>query len=358
MRLESWWEMSRTISSLAGCVLALGVLTACGSAPDYAGAGHGDVVVQVKSGDSAAQIGNRLKAAGVVQSVDGFVKAAANDPAAAGIQPGSYHLKLEMSSEAALAVLDDPNNMVHTGVVVREGAKVSEVIEAITSSSKITKDQVVAALEKPASLGLPKEAGGDIEGYLGPATYTVTPGETATQLLKQMVAQAVTLHSSIDLKAKAGAVGLTPEQVVVVASIIEKEARRPQDYPKVARAIYNRLKQGMPLQSDATVAYANDVKGAIWTTAEQRNNTSPYNTYQHTGLPPGPINSPGKATLEAALKPADGPWLYWVVVNLKTGETVFSTTFADHQKAVAQFNEYCRTESASHCGTVGGTPTP
>jgi UPF0755 protein len=213
----------------------------------------------------------------------------------------------------------------------------------------------VAALENTSALGLPSWANGDVEGFLAPATYEVTPGETAAQLIKQMVSKAVQDYASMNLASRAQSVGLTPEQVITVASILEKEARRTEDFPKVARAIYNRLKINMALQSDATVAYASNLSGAIWTTAAQRNNSSPYNTYKHTGLPPGPINSPGQTTLEAALNPASGPWLYWVVVNLQTGETVFSTTFAEHDAAVQQFHHYCETQSASHCGTVGGT---
>jgi UPF0755 protein len=161
-----------------------------------------------------------------------------------------------------------------------------------------------------------------------------------------MVAKTTAVHKSLDIDAGARKLGLTPEQLVTVASILEYEASRDQDYPKVARAIYNRLKAGMPLQSDATVSYAAGVSGQIWTTDAQRSNSSPYNTYQHTGLPPGPIGSPGQTTLEAAMHPTPGPWLYWVVVNLRTGETVFSTTYAEHQKAVAQFRQYCTTSSA------------
>src|SRR5581483_7070265 len=115
--------LNKRISALAGCVLALGVLTACGSAPDYSGAGHGDVTIQVKSGDTAAAIGNTLKAAGVVESVDAFIKAAAADPAAAGIQPGSYKLHLQMSSAEALKILDDPANRSATGVTIIEGSR-------------------------------------------------------------------------------------------------------------------------------------------------------------------------------------------------------------------------------------------
>ena len=101
-----------------------------------------------------------------------------------------------------------------------------------------------------------------------------------------------------------------------------------------------------PLQSDATVSYANKVSGEIWTTQAMRNNASPYNTYQHTGLPPGPIGNPGETTLKAALNPATGTWLYWIVVNLKTGKTVFSNTLAEHNAAKQQFIEYCKTSDA------------
>jgi UPF0755 protein len=251
-----------------------------------------------------------------------------------------------MKATDALAVLINPKSLIQDAVVVPEGARVAQIVDTIVQRSDITRSAVLAALKNPTALGLPPEAKGNPEGYLFPATYEVVPGETATELLKQMVAKAAQVDKELDLTDRAADVGLTPEQVVTVASILEYEAKRTEDYPKVARAIYNRLKAGMPLQSDATVSYANKVSGQVWTTQAMRSNSSPYNTYQHTGLPPGPIGNPGEATLKAALNPADGPWLYWVVVNLKTGETVFSTTLAEHNKAVAQFQEYCKTSDA------------
>lgn len=317
-----------------------------GGAPDYSGPGSGKVVFEVHQGDTASAIGNNLKAAAVVKSVDAFVDAARSDDRSRGIQVGYYALRKHMKASDALAVLVDPKNLVQSVVTVPEGARVADVVATIVAKTKITKAAVVAALEHPARLGLPASADGDVEGYLFPATYSVPPGQTAVGLLKQMVAKAKAEFASLGVSSGASSVGLTPEQVITVASILEFEASRDEDYPKVARAIYNRLKDGMRLQSDATVSYANKLSGQVWTTLEQRNNASPYNTYQHDGLPPGPIGNPGAKTIEAAMHPADGPWLYWVVVNLKTGETVFSTTYADHQKAVAQFREYCKTSTA------------
>jgi UPF0755 protein len=317
-----------------------------GGPADYSGPGAGRVVVQVHEGDSSTAIGRTLKENGVVKSVEAFTDAARGNAKSRTIQVGYYALKKQMKASAALAVLIDPDNLVQSVVVVPEGARVRDIVKTIVARTDIGRAAVVKALSQPDRIGLPAEAGGNPEGYLFPATYTVPPGQTAVGLLRQMVAKTVAVHRDLDVDAAAKRLGLTTEQVVTVASILEYEAKRDEDYPKVARAIYNRLDQGMKLQSDATVSYAAGVSGQIWTTAEQRSNASPYNTYRHAGLPPGPIGSPGEKTLEAAMRPAEGPWLYWVVVNLRTGETVMSTTYAEHQQAVARFRDYCKTSDA------------
>lgn len=340
---------NKQISALAGCVLAVGVLTACGGSPDYAGVGHGDVVIQVKPGDTAAAIGNTLKAAGVVQSVDAFVKAAANDPAAQGIQPGSYRMHLQMSSAAALKVLDDPKNRSSTGVTVIEGSRVADVVDAIVKHTKFTRAQVEAALAHPEKLGLPSWANNDPEGFLFPATYDVTKGQTATDLLREMVAKAVAVDAAVGLPAAAAKVGLSPRQVVTMASLLQWEGKREHDLPKIARVFYNRLAQHMMLQSDATVAFANGVTGTVWTTPAQRANPSLYNTYAHYGLPPGPIGSPSQEALTVALNPAAGPWLYFVPINLETGETAFSVTYADQQTNTAKLNAWCARTHSPNC---------
>jgi UPF0755 protein len=154
------------------------------------------------------------------------------------------------------------------------------------------------------------------------------------------------VEKDLGITKKARALGYTVDQIMTVASILEYEASRDEDYPKVARAIYNRLDIGMALQSDATVAFANNLSGTVYTTPAQRQIDSPYNTYKYTGLPPGPIGSPGEKTIKAALDPAQGDWLYWVVVNLETGETRFNSTFAGHQRDVAAFHQYCETSDA------------
>ena len=156
-----------------------------------------------------------------------------------------------------------------------------------------------------------------------------------------MVAKTVEVEKSLDIEAKAKALGLTVEEILTVASIIEYEANVSEDYPKMARVLYNRLDDDMPLQLDSTVAYVSKRSGDIWTTAEERSNTSAYNTYANQGLPPGPIGSPGEETIKAALNPAEGTWLFFVP-DYEAKTTRFSTTLAEHNKWVEKLRAYCR----------------
>lgn len=318
-----------------------------GGAPDYSSTstkpGADAVLIEVRSGDNAAAIGRTLKAAGVVKSVDAFVDAATADDRSRGIQVGFYRLNKELKASAALSVLVNPDNLIKTTVTIPEGARLSSIPKLIASKTDFTEKQVKAAMSKPAALGLPAEADGNLEGYLFPATYNVLPGATAKSLLTQMVDKAKAVEKELGVATKAAALGLTPHQVITVASILEYEANRDEDYAKVARVLYNRIQAGMALQLDSTVAYAYNITGRVTTTDAERNDaSSPYNTYQHQGLPPGPIGSPGAKTIEAALNPASGDWLYFVLVDLDTGETRFNDSFAGHQQDVQAFRSWCQ----------------
>lgn len=303
---------------------------------DWDGAGTGSVDVKVAAGDTGRAIGRTLAGAGVVKTQNAFVAAAAAQPGAAGIQPGTYRLKEHMSAAAAVALLLDPAAKVTTRLTVPEGLRAEQVYALIEKNTPITDDEVRAALADPAALGLPAAAGGNVEGYLFPATYDVDPDETAAELLTAMVAQSSKVLAQL---------GVAPEQahdVVVTASIAQKEARSAEDMAKVVRVLDNRMAIGMDLQLDSTVSYAVGSSSVVTTTAEQRATPSPYNTYLNPGLPAGPISNPGEDALRAALAPADGPWLFFVTVNLETGETRFATTGAEHQANVALFQQYLR----------------
>jgi UPF0755 protein len=309
--------------------------------PDFAGPGSGSVLYEVKDGATSADIGRELKSKGVVKSVDAFNEAAREDERSRNIQVGYYQLKKQMRASEALTVLVDPDNLMQDLVVVPEGARVRQIVATIVDKTDITRKAVTAALADPEAIGLPAEANGNPEGYLFPATYTVPPKQDALGLVKQMVAKTVEVEQSLDVATKARALRLTPKQIVTVASILEYEVNRSEDYPRAARVIYNRLKRDMPLQMDSTVAYLSQREGDIFTTEEERANPSAYNTYRNTGLPPGPIGSPGEETIEAALNPADGDWLYFVA-DVEANTTRFSTTLKQHNKWVEKLRAYCR----------------
>jgi UPF0755 protein len=299
-----------------------------GGADDYSGSGSGSVEVVIPAGATGDKIGEALEAAGVVKSAEGFYQEIVGDDRAGSIQPGTYRLHQRMSSEAALDALLDRANRVEITVVIPEGSRVDQIVDAITTSTNISKSDVEDALGDADAIGLPDAADGNPEGYLFPATYTVDDGMTAVDLLRQMVDQTKKVEEELDISGRAESLGLSEEQLLTVASILEYEARRDEDYPKVARVLYNRLDEDIPLQLDSTVSYVSKRKGDVWTTEAERADPSEYNTYQHIGLPPGPIGSPGRKTIEAALNPAEGDWLYFLAD--KQGVTHFSKTYEQH----------------------------
>lgn len=316
--------------------------TRLASAPDFEGPGTGEVVYQVEDGSTSAQIGRDLKEAGVVASVDAFTEAARLEEDSRNIQVGYYQLQEKMKASDALDVLVDPANLVQALVTVPEGARVRQVVDSIAKNTDIRRRAVVRALADGDAIGLPAEAEGNPEGYLFPATYTVPPKMTAVELISQMVAKTKEVEASLDIETRAAALGLTPEEVLTVASILEYEANKSEDYPRVARVLYNRLDDDMALQLDSTVSYVSGRSGDVWTTSAERDSDSQYNTYRYAGLPPGPIGSPGEETIEAALKPAKGDWLFFVP-DYEADTTRFSVTLAEHNRWVEKLREYCRT---------------
>ena len=312
---------------------------------DYAGPGNGSVLFQVEKGDTASDMAPALADDDVVASSGAFLDAARKDDRSTTIQVGYYPLKRRMSASQALAVLVDPSKQVQSKVTVPEGSRVRDIVKTIVARTDFTKAELTKLLASPGQLGLPAAAKGNPEGYLYPATYLVTPNMDAKDLLTQMVAKSVSVDRELDLATAARKVNLSAEQVLTVASILEYEANRSADYPKVARVIYNRLNKDMPLQLDSTVSYVSGRQGDVWTTAAERDSDSEYNTYKSAGLPPGPIGSPGQETIEAALNPAKGSYLYFVP-DFAKGTTLFADTLAQHQKNVAKAQEYCRTHSS------------
>jgi len=331
------WPVLVAVAALLvfGLAVFLGLRSLGGSSNDFQGQGDGSVTVVVAPGDSLRQIGRTLADAGVVSDAGAFVDAASSDPRAQSIEPGTYTLRSHMSAAAAVALMLDPSSRQVRKLVIPEGWRQDKIIDAAAKATGLSTDQIKASLSRAATLGLPTYAAGSTEGFLFPATYDFQPGVTSDQVVTAMLKRFNQSAMQLDLEASAKATGRTPLEIVTVASILEIEAG-PDDYDKVARVIYNRLAAGMPLQLDSTVNYALGVS-SLKLTADQLKTDSPYNTYLNKGLPPGPIDAPGDAALQAALNPATGSWLYFVTTDPKTKKTEFATSYADFLALKKQF---------------------
>lgn len=319
-------------------------------APDYTGTGTGSVVVEVQDGDNATDIANTLVGQDVVKSVEAFTDAAMANPESTGIQVGFYKMKKQMSAESALDVLIDPGNMVQSAVTVPEGYRLEQIIATLAKETDFSKRQYEKVLRRPNAIGLPPYANGNAEGYLFPATYMLPPNATPKSVLTMMVDRWRQAAEEADLVAAAERLGYTPAELMVVASLVEAESNRDADRGKVARVIYNRLETDATnglLQIDAAVNYAHDRDLGIALTTDDLEIDSPYNTYKNPGLPPTPIEAPGDAAIEAAANPTDGPWVFYVTVNLRTGETKFTESYDEFLEFKAEYKEYCATQSDS-----------
>lgn len=237
--------------------------------------------------------------------------------------------------------LDDARLLIPEGLTVDQvAARVGDIKghSAASFLSALSGGEVHSTfLPASAPGGSPGASDERWEGILFPDTYFVSPGETDVEIAQQMADQFEQTASSLGLVAGAPAQGLTPSQVITVASIVQREAKSPSDMAKVAEVIYNRLKVGMKLQLDSTVDYALAQQGETVTseiTDAQESIPSPYNTYVISGLPPGPISLPGNAALEAALHPTAGPWLYYVTID-RQGDLAFATSLAGQNANIA-----------------------
>jgi UPF0755 protein len=318
---------------------------------DYSGTGSGQATIEVREGDTGADIGNTLKGKGVVKSVEAFIDAYAANPRSTSIQVGFYQLSKKMKASAAVKSMIDPKNLIEDSITVPEGLRLVEVVDLLADKTDFSKAQFNKVLAKPGKIGLPAYAKGNAEGYLFPATYALAPAATPESVLRNMVERWKQAADQAGLAAAAARLGYTEAELMTIASLVEAEGRG-EDMPKIARVIYNRLEKpdngitnGL-LQIDATVNYAIGRNLGVALTQAELDVDSPYNTRKYPGLPPGPIEAPGDDAIAAAAKPADGNWLFYVTVNLKTGETKFTSSYDQFLKFADELDKYCTTSDS------------
>ena len=320
--------------SVVFIVLIGGILFWNHNHPDLdfpAGTAGPEIEVNIPAGSSGVEIGRILAKEGVVKTSVIFFRAATADKRAESISAGLYLVNTHLSAKEAIEQLLDKKRLQGKFLII-EGARLSE-IKANLVKIGFTAEKVDKALN---SIKTPRGFETDnLEGLLFPANYTILPDEEVSTLLQGALDRFVQELKNISFDDYAKELNLKPAELLTIASIVQAEGFTDEDFGKVSRVIYNRLKIGMPLQMDSTLLYANKSRGEIRVTNRELKIASKYNTYQYKGLPPGPIGSPGGAALEATIKPTPGNWLYFVTVS--PGETKFTNSYSEFLTFKAEF---------------------
>lgn len=304
-------------------------------ARDYPGPGYGSVQFTVYANDTATEIGERLAAQHVVASKRVFVNAVEADNDQSNLQPGTFDLKYHMSAQEAIAILVNPDKAKDLIQIRSDTRAIDIVSQTVADNPAWTAAEVTAALNNKGVGVLPTCANGSYEGWLQPGTYDPKSYKTPADMLAAMVKARIAALDALKVPT-----GPEREKILTIASIIGGEVNQSQYYGKVSRVIANRLAQNMPLGMDSVIAYGNNTQDSELTETMLTDASNPYNDRIHAGLPPTPINQPNSEMIEAAMNPTPGDWLYFVTVNLDTGETEFTDNNAQFQQYKSQYEAW------------------
>ncbi len=330
-----------------------------GPGDDYTGNGKRDIVIQIKDGDSTTMVGETLQNEQVIKTVRAFVDAAHGNSKISSIQPGFYRMRTEIPAANAVARLADPNSRVGR-LVIPEGRQLDDTTDMKTNvvnpgiftlisratcvdfdgdqrcvsaqdlRAAATNSSTTALAVPPWAVEPVTELGKDhrrIEGLIAPGTFNVDPSAAPETILSNLISAGAVEYMKSGLVDTAQAMGLSPYDILVVASLVQQESKT-QDFAKVARVIYNRLHAHHTLEFDSTVNYPLD-RREVATTDGDRAQKTPWNTYVSQGLPATAICSPGVDALNAAERPEPGDWLYFVTIDGQ-GTTLFTKDYQQH----------------------------
>ena len=287
------------------------------------------VSLEIPEGATTSEIAEILEGKNVIRSGFAFRLAARIQGLGSSIGAGRYALQTNMRLQEALDVLEQGPIVETFMVTIPEGLRVEQVADRVAEELGLDGKSFLQSAESGGHVMPPylPEGTPTVEGFLFPKTYEFTTDVTEEQVIQRLLDQFGEEVSELDWN-RTGQLGLDPYEVVVLASLIEREARVDKERPKIASVIYNRLRQEMLLQIDATVEYALP-KHKNRLTYEDYEYPSPYNTYLNPGLPPTPIASPSLASIRAALHPAATDFLFYLVVDPGTGEHAFAETYQE-----------------------------
>jgi UPF0755 protein len=317
----------------AALVLGLGLLggafTLALQPPSEA---DGEIVVEIPRGAALSGVAGILESAGVIRSARAFELLARFREQAGALRAGEYAFAPNLRAAEVLDRLAAGAVMTHR-VVVPEGLRMEEVAARIEAAGLGSAAEFLSVAREPAMAAGLGIQGASLEGYLFPETYELAKGIPAREIVHLMVDHFFAVWRGVEPQATAK--GLSMHDVVVLASLVEKETAAAQERPLVAAVFLNRLERGMRLETDPAVIYGIANFDGNLRRVHLADVTNPYNTYQHAGLPPGPIASPGAAALRAVVDPAEADYLYFVA--RKDGTHQFSRSYGDHVRAVNRF---------------------
>ncbi len=338
----------KSLLRLAVAIVAIGLVTAglylfrSGTPidPDYpSGSASAEVLLNVPIGASGSEIARLLFEKNVIKSISVFFRLAVTDTSSATIAPGVHRLRTHIPAREALSELLDPTRIPDL-IKITEGAWTQEVLAQMERRG-FKKSELLKALERVVR---PVGISGS-EGILFPAQYSFAVKTPALVALQAMVDR---FSSEATMSGLLSATGnFSPQQLLTIASLVQAEGDS-KDFAKISRVVRNRISTGMPLQFDTTVQYITRTRGQVFLSTNATRMKSPFNTYLHYGLPPGPIANPGRAAMDAALHPVQGDWLYFITV--KPGDTRFTKS---HNQFLLWKSEYERNLKS---GAFGSTP--
>lgn len=302
---------------------------------DPSGPPGAELELQIAQGSTTADIGDFLADNDVITSGtvwDYWTRLQGKGP----FQAGVYVFQENSSFDEAVAVLDaGPKPPTNVSVTIPEGLTVAEIVGRLGDPEFApewwTTENLQAAIDSGQIQSSVQPAGASLEGLLFPSTYEVDEDVDEATFLSRLVTQMENTLTELNAESGAANLGLSTYEVLVVASLIEEEAKVEEERFQIARVIYNRLQQGIPLGIDATSRYEAEISGRSRDDIDFESD-SPYNTRRIAGLPPTPIAAPGRASIEAALSPADGPWIYYVASDAE-GHHLFTDSAAEFQEA-------------------------
>ena len=293
------------------------------------------VSITVAPGMSTDAIGELLEREGVIRSASVF-RYYVKLNGLGTVEAGDYTLHRNEDMGTVVKVLEG-GAAIDKGLplTIPEGLTLAQVADLVGGLPGRTADRFLQVAASGVVRSRYQPVGvTSLEGLLLPETYFFATEDDETAILRRMVGAFDSLADRLDITTTASRLGVTPYEAVIIASLVEREARVDEDRGKVARVIYNRVAAGMPLQIDATIQFALGKQKDVLLNQDLEID-SPYNTYKIPGLPPGPIAAPGQESLVAALDPTPGPWLYFVVID-KDGRHAFAQTLAEHNRNVEQ----------------------